>query len=203
MGSRPRVSFAAILLGSGPRFARDAAGPVVAFYIAWKLVGLGAGIAVGTTVAVVAFVWERRRARSGVGAVIGLSIALVQALVGAVSSSTVGYFMPAVLANGIWGLIFLGSVVVGRPLAGVFARETYSFPPDVQASSMFRRTFSTISLAWAALLIARTVLRLVVLWWGSVDLFVATNIATGVPLTIALMTWSVWYGVRSFTRSVT
>ena len=39
-----RVSFGALLLGSGPRFARDALGPVLAFYVAWKLAGLLAGV---------------------------------------------------------------------------------------------------------------------------------------------------------------
>ena len=36
-----------ILLGSGPRFARDAMGPMLAFYVGWRLVGLVAGIVAG------------------------------------------------------------------------------------------------------------------------------------------------------------
>jgi len=32
--SRPRVSAWALILGSGPRFARDAFGPVLVFYVA-------------------------------------------------------------------------------------------------------------------------------------------------------------------------
>ncbi|MBI1733561.1 MAG: hypothetical protein HYR51_00160 [Candidatus Rokubacteria bacterium] len=39
-----------LLRGSGPRFARDAGGPVLAFYVGWKLAGLGAGIAAGTAI---------------------------------------------------------------------------------------------------------------------------------------------------------
>jgi hypothetical protein len=198
---RPEVSFRSLILGTGPRFARDAAGPVLAFYLAWKLAGLGAGIAAGTALALAAFFWERRRSRSGLGAAIGLGIALTQALSGTLSGSATGYLAPAVVANAVYGLVFIGSVVIGRPLAGVFARESYPFPPAVQASGTFRRTFSTISLAWGAFLLMRSVIRLVVLAGSPVGVFVAVNVATGVPLTLALMSWSLWYGLTSFRRS--
>ena len=33
----PPITAKGILLGNGPRFARDAFGPVLAFYVLWKL----------------------------------------------------------------------------------------------------------------------------------------------------------------------
>src|SRR5215813_14283628 len=65
--SRP-VSPWSLMLGTGPRFARDAFGPVLVFYLGWKLVDLRTGILAATALAVVAYVWERRRDRSGVTA---------------------------------------------------------------------------------------------------------------------------------------
>jgi hypothetical protein len=76
-----RVS-ALALLGSGPRFARDAFGPVIVFYVAWKLIGLPTAILAATALAIAAYVFERRRARSGITAGLGLGIALVQAIAG-------------------------------------------------------------------------------------------------------------------------
>ncbi len=148
-----RVSAWALMLGSGPRFARDAFGPVLVFYAAWKLLGFGTAILAATTLAIAAYVWERRQARSG------------------------------------------------RPLAGVFAQETYPFPAQVKASLTFRRVFSRISLAWATYLLCRTGLRFVVLLRSSVELYLLINVVTGIPFTAALMSWSIWYGVRSFRRS--
>jgi hypothetical protein len=49
-----RMSLGALLLGSGPRFARDALGPVLAFYTLWKLWGLLVGFVAATLVA-----WSR------------------------------------------------------------------------------------------------------------------------------------------------
>ena len=196
------MSLGALLRGSGPRFARDMAGPIVAFYVAWKLVGLTAGIASGTAVAVALFAWERRRGRSGLGASLGLGMACVQAIVGFLSGTAVGYLAPPVIANGIYGLVFVTSVLVRRPLAGVFAAETYPFAADVRASALFRRVFSIVSLAWGAAFLARCAVRLVVLARGDVDVFIVVNLATGLPLNAALMVWSFWYPLRRFRRAL-
>jgi intracellular septation protein A len=198
---RPRVSVARLLLGSGPRFARDAVGPMLVFYAAWKLLGLTAGIVGATAIALVIFAWERRRARTGLGAAIGLILALTQAAAGLATGSAVAYFAPGIVANILYGLVFIGSVALGRPLAGVFAQETYPFPPAVKASVTFRRVFSRVSLAWGAYLLLRSGVRLLVLTRQDVDLIVAVNVATGVPFTAALTAWSIWYGVRGFRRS--
>jgi intracellular septation protein A len=198
---RRQVSVQALLLGTGPRFVRDAFGPVAVFYIGWKLVGLSTGIVAATLVTVAAYLWERRRARTGLVAAMGLAIALVQALVGFLAGSAKWYFAPPVIVNFAYGITFLVSVLMGRPLAGVFASETYPFPPQVKASVTFRRVFSRVSLAWAAYLLARSALRLVALTRVSVEGFILVNIVTGIPFTALLMAWSIWYGVRGFRRS--
>ena len=199
--ARRRVSVTALLLGSGPRFARDAVGPVLAFYLCWKLVGLGTAIAVATALSAVAYGWERRQGRPGIGAALGLAITLTQAVVGLTTGSAIAYFVPPLVVNGLWGLAFLGSAAIGRPLSGVFAQETYPFPDAITGSSTYRRVFSTISVVWGVYFLARTAVRLLALSWRNVDLFIVINIATGIPFTAALMSWSIWYGVRGFRQS--
>ena len=197
----PAPTLGALFLGSGPRFARDALGPTLVFYAGWKLHGLGVGVVAATIVTAVVYVWERRRGRTGLAARIGLAIALVQAAAGLLSGSAVAYFLPPVIINGVYGLAFVVSVAIGRPLAGVFASEIYPFPPEAKASVTFRRTFSRVSLVWGIYLLGRSALRLLVLTHMSVDVFVAVNIVTGIPFTAALMSWSLWYGLRRFRRS--
>ncbi len=198
---RRRVSVWALLLGTGPRFARDAFGPVLAFYVGWKLVGLGTGTAAATCVALIAFGWERWHARMGLAAFIGFGIALIQVAAALASGSATGYFAPPIIINGAYGIAFLISVMIGRPLAGVFAAETYPFPPVVRASVTFRRVFSRVSLVWATFFLLRSGIRLLTLVRSSVDVYVVVNLLTGVPFTVAVMSWSIWYGVRGFRRS--
>src|SRR5688500_3473733 len=96
----PPVSVKEIMLGSGPRFARDAFGPMLAFYLGWRAFGLVAGIVLSTVVAIVAYRWERRHDRPGLMARIGLGLALIQALVGLLADSEIVYLGQPVLISG-------------------------------------------------------------------------------------------------------
>src|SRR5688572_29516291 len=140
-GPAAASSVRGILLGSGPRFARDTFGPVLAFYAGWKLGGLLVGIAVSTAVALGAWMYERRRSRPGVMARITLAMVIVQALIGIIADSEVAFLAPQVLVNLAWGVAFLGSAAIGRPLTGVFAAEMVDMPPEVRASATYRRVF--------------------------------------------------------------
>ena len=197
----PEVSTRTILLGSGPRFARDAFGPMLVFYAGYKVSGLLLGIVLSTIASFVAYRWERAHDRPGLMARIGLGLVLLQAVVGIVSDSTVAYLAQPVLITGAYGIAFVGSAIMGRPLAGTFATEMYPFPDEVKASDTFKRAFSRVSLAWGAYLILRSVVRMASLSGGNVDSFIAVNLITGVPLTALLMGWSVWYAVRFFRNS--
>jgi intracellular septation protein A len=190
-----------MLLGGGPRFARDAFGPPLAFYIGWKAGGLVLGIAVSTVVSMLAFRAERRAGRPGFMSRLSLGIVIVQALIGLVAGSERVYLAQPVLVNAAFGLAFLGSVFIGRPLAGAFAGDLYPFPDEVRASVTFRSIFSRISLVWGAYLCVRSAVRLLTLSTSSVEAFLVVNMLTGVPLIALMMSWSIWFGVRSFRRS--
>jgi intracellular septation protein A len=190
-----------ILLGSGPRFARDAFGPLLAFWLGWKLGGLAPGIALSSLVAVVAWLYERKRERPGLMSRISLVFVVVPALLGLFSGSEIAFLAPPVLLNLFFGLVFLGSAAIGRPLAGVFAAEMTDLPPEVRASRTYRVVFGQISAVWGTYMVVRSIVRLVLLVQVGVDGFIVINGVTGVPLMAALMTWSVWYGTRAFRKS--
>ena len=105
------------------------------------------------------------------------------------------------LLNAAFGLAFLVSALIGRPLAGVFAEEMTPFPPEVKTSRTFRRVFGRISVAWGVYMLLRSALRLFALTTSTVEDFLVVNFVTGLPLTAGLMAGSMWYGVRGFRRS--
>ena len=190
-------SFGGLLVTSGPRFLRDAFGPTVIFYLGWKLHGLVPGIAAASVWTLVVYRWEKRHGRPGVAARIGLAIALVQAIAGLASRSPVGYFAPPIVVNTIYGLAFLVSVVIGRPLAWVFARELYPGTIDTASRPALRRVFARISVAWGVYMLFRSAVRIVVLLNFSIDVYVLVNVLTATPMTVGLMAWSFWYGLRA------
>ena len=164
-----QVTFRGILLGTGPRFARDAFGPVLAFYIGWRLAGLWVGVAAATAVSVAAWQYERRRDRAGVVARLSLGFVIVQATIGLISQSATVYLAQPVLLAAAFGIAFLVSAAIGRPLAGVFAGEIYPFPPEVRESATFVHVFVRVSIAWGVYQLLRSGIRLLALVGGGVE----------------------------------
>ena len=198
------ASFPWLLRRSGPKLARDGMVPALVFYVAWRFAGLWAGIGCAGAYSLINWLRQRRHEQSGT--VAGLSLLFLglhafQALMGLLTGSVSVYLALGVIASGVTGLVFVASVVLRRPLAGVIGLEVYPFPPIVQASATFQRVFGHISLAWGAYLVVRCAARLVALSTGHIEFFLLFTFLTGTPATALLMSWSLWYGVHSFRHS--
>ena len=106
---------------------------------------------------------------------------------------------PVVLSAG-WGVLYLGSAFVGRPLIGVFANAWYPFPATFRATAPYRREFGMQSVVWGIYCLARAALRLGVLLWSGIGGFVLLSALTGAPILIALVIWGIWHARRAFGR---
>jgi len=196
----PDPSFGAVARSGAPRFLRELFGPVAVFYLGWKLGGLVAGIVASTGVALALEAYERRRGRRGALALVSAAFVVLQATVGLVADSAVVYLAQPVLVSAIWGFANIASALIGRPLMGVFADAWYPFPREVKHSQAYKEIFGFESIVWGLYLLARSALRMIVLLSGSVGFFVVVQFLTGIPVTIALAAWSIWYAGRSFER---
>ena len=184
-----------------PGFLREGFLPLAVFYVAWRLWGTGPGIAAAAVVSLLVYANERRIGRGGLLVRLSLAFVAVQTIIGLLSHSTTVYLATPVIANAIWGLAFLGSVVVRRPLAGALACAWYPFPPAFRESREFKRVYGVESVVWGVYLLARSALRLAFLLAGSVTGFLVVVFVTGAPLMIALIAWSVWYAVRKLSEA--
>jgi hypothetical protein len=193
--SRPTVG--SILLGGLPGVLREGVVPVAAFYVGLKLSGLAAGMAAAAAASVVVYALERRAGRDGLLVRLSLAFVAVQTLVGVVSDSATAYLALPVLTTAVWGLAFLGSAAIRRPLVGVLACAWYPFPQEFRQTDLFKRVYGIESVVWGLYMLSRSALRLIVLVYAGVGGYVLVVI-TGTPLTIALLVWSVWYAVRRF-----
>lgn len=197
----PTVSVARILKESGPRLVRDSLGPVLAFYIGFKLVGLLLGIALASIVGVGLYLNETRRGRTGILARLSLGFVLLQATVGFISRSATIYFLQPVILDVALAAVFLGSVAISRPVIGASAKDTYPFPPQVAESATFRKVFGRLSVVWGVYFLVRAGVRLVGLRTGHIDTILVVNTVTDFPFVIGLIAYSTWYGVHGFRNS--
>ncbi|HET7808126.1 MAG TPA: hypothetical protein VFK71_06475, partial [Gaiellaceae bacterium] len=95
-----------------------------------------------------------------------------------------------------WGLAFVASVPLRRPLAGALACAWYPFPRWYRETAPFKRVFGVESLVWGAYFFARSGIRLAVLLQGSLESFLVIVFLTGTPAMLALMLWSIRYAMR-------
>jgi intracellular septation protein A len=196
----PDPSFGSVVRSGAPRFVRELFGPVAVFYVGWKLGGLVAGIVASTLAALALEAYERRRGRRGALALVSAAFVVIQGTIGLVADSAVVYLAQPVLISAIWGVANIVSALIGRPLMGVFADAWYPFPREVKESRAYKEIFGFESIVWGLYLLARSALRMVVLLAGSVGFFVVVQFLTGIPVTIGLVAWSIWYAGRSFER---
>jgi hypothetical protein len=172
--------------------------PLGAFYAGLRLESLAVGIVASTLASLLLYAHERRAGREGLLVRLSLAFVLVQVAVGLLSDSTTVYLAQPVLATAAWGLAFLVSVPLGRPLCGALACAWYPFPRSLRESGDFKRVFGVESLVWAAYFLARSALRLALLLDGSLESFLAITFVTGTPVMLVLLAWSVRHAMRSF-----
>ncbi|MHB8463339.1 MAG: DUF3159 domain-containing protein [Acidimicrobiales bacterium] len=179
-----------ILRSAGPRLLRDTLGPTLCFYAGWKIVGLWLGITLGTVFAVSAYRYERRRGRPGLIARLVLGFVALQAIVGLATDSATAYLIQPTILGAVNGIVWLGSVAIGKPLAGMFAREIFPIDDATRASADFQATFARVSATWGTFFIAFAGVQLVVLLSVGIDAYVGLRILDAV-FVLTLIVWSV------------
>jgi Protein of unknown function (DUF3159) len=197
----PEPTWRLLLSRGAPAFALEGVLPVMVFYGAWREAGLGAGVAASSAAAGLVVLWQVRRGYDVALAAATLVFIVIQAAVGLASHSTTVYLAQPVVLSALWGIAYLGSVAIGRPLIGAFASAWYPFPPEFKASGRYRREFGMQSIVWGLYCLLRAGLRLWALLSSGVGGFVVVSFATGTPVIVALVFWSLWHARRAFSYS--
>jgi hypothetical protein len=183
----------ALLRTVAPRLMLDILAPPLAFYGAWKPTdNLLLGVVVGTLASVVIYAYERHKGRPGLISQVVLAFVLAAAIVGVVTDSTTAYLIQPAALGAINGLIWLGSVAIGKPLAGTFAREVFPVPEEIQATDDYRTVFRRVSLWFGIFFVVAGAVQLVVLLALGVGAFVAVRIVDAFAI-LTMIVWSVRY----------
>jgi hypothetical protein len=122
-----------------------------------------------------------RRQRPG-GAISGAVLVAVSAVLVLVTGDANANYLPGFFINGAYGLAFLVSVLVGRPLVGVVTGLLTS-DSGWSGDRSFRRAATWLSLLWVLLFAVRLVVELPLYLAGNrvVELGIA-RIVLGLPL---------------------
>ena len=197
----PPPTLASVSARFGRQFTVDALAPLVLFLVINTTAGLVWAMAVTT-------VWSggvallRRRAGKAAGPLVWLSLGFVvlRGVAGIWSGSDAVYFGPGIANNFIIAVVFVGSVLLRRPVVGAIAPIFYAFPDALRHHAAYRRVFSRITLAWAALQVGTGVLQIVLLATTTTNTYLLVRSLVSWPLTAALFVWSLRYPRIAFSR---
>ena len=199
-GGLTEPTFRGVLMTGLPGFLREGFLPLGAFYAGLKVSGLGAGIAAAAVASAVVYLFERRAGRDGLLVRLSLAFVVVQSAIGLAAHSQTVYLAQPVLVNAAWGIAFLVSAAIGRPLAGALAGAWYHFPAEFRQSSEFKRVYGVESIVWGIYFLARSGLRMGALLAGSLENFFLVVLVTGPPMMLLLIAWSIRYAIREFSE---
>jgi intracellular septation protein A len=104
------------------------------------------------------------------------------------------YFLQPTVGTGLVATVFLGSVLLGRPLALRLAADFLPLPEALLAHHGMRRFFQRVSLLWAAVFLANAGISLWLLVSQSLATFLWSRTVASLALTglaIAVSTW--WF----------
>jgi Protein of unknown function (DUF3159) len=189
-----------LLLSRGlPTFALEGVLPLLVFYAVLRAGSLPAAIVASSLAAGAVVVVQHRRGQDIALAAVTFVFIVVQAVVGLAAHSATVYLAQPVVLGACWGIAFLVSAAVGKPLVGAFARAWYPFPEEFRAGRGYRREFGLQSVVWGVYCVAAAGLRLGALLTSGVGGLIVVSLAVGAPGQIALIGWCLWHARRALT----
>lgn len=180
-------------LFGGPRDWVDAALPTTAFVIANAIGGLrtAAWVAGAMMLVVVAIRLVRRETlRHAFSGVVGVTFAAFIALK---TGHAKNFFLPGIVINAVYALVFFASVAFRRPLVGLILKMFSEKPRAWHDHPRVRRAYVEVTLLWGLTFALRVVVQETLRRLDKVGWLAVTKIAMGYPLYLGALALTMPY----------
>ena len=143
--------------------------------------GLVAAVLSGLGVVVLRIV-RKETLQQAISGFLGLGLAVFFA---ARSGEARGFFLPGIWINVGYGLLFLGSALIGRPIVGAIYAAVEGMGTTWREDPRLRRVFAAASVFWALVFATRAAVQGTLYVLDRPGLLAAARLLMGWPLTIA------------------
>ena len=182
-----------------PQVVEGALIPFGLFLGTMTLAGTGAAMAVGLSwsgAAVVRRIIRSRRVPTII--LVGAAMLVVRAVIALTTGSPFLYFLQPTLGAGALAAAFVGSVLVGRPLARRFAADLALLPRHVLHDPILHRFFQQVSIMWAAIVLANAMFAFWLLSTQSTTVFLVTQTIGSIGIiAAAIVASTLWFGTSA------
>lgn len=159
---------------------------------------IASAVGVGVLVVLLRLV-RKETLQQAVSGFIGLAIAVFFARR---SGEARGFFLPGIFINLAYGLVFLGSAAIGRPLVGAIYAAIDGLDRRWREDPRLRRIFAVATVGWSLVFASRAVVQGVLYAMDRPGLLAAAKLLMGWPLTIAAVALTVAYVKRAREKSL-
>ena len=170
--------------------------PLIGFYIGQKTGGVVWAVAAGGVLSVLVIPLELRSTGQMRWCWIGLLGVAFSGGMALLTQDPKLFFLRSVLGDAAFGIAMIGSLVIGRPLIATFASWAVKIPDQYKNTVAYKRSFAILTLVWGIVNLARAGGRGWMMTHGSLEQLMIVNLATGWPVFVALVGFSVWYPRR-------
>ena len=153
---------------------------------------IAASVATGLVIVALRLV-RKETLQQAVSGFFGLAIAVFFAKR---SGEARAFFLPGIVINIGYGVVFLASAVLGRPVVGYLYAAIDGMASTWREDNVLRRAFALASVGWALVFASRAVVQGVLYAMDRPGLLAASKLLMGWPLTIGAVALTVAYVKR-------
>jgi len=170
----------------------------------------GALLAIGWSLSLLGVTyWRSRRIELFPG--LAIPIIAIELIGTLVTRNPTIYLASAAIENVLWGLIFLGSILMPRPLIQIFAEllnpglgsqeflNQSKLPPY-----LYRSAWQILTAFWGIVNLSKAIILIFSQLWLPIEVFLIVRTATGLPVMVLMLVFSYrfpgWYWERQTQR---
>ena len=171
----------------------------------------GALIAIGWSASLLGVTyWRTRRIELFPG--LAIPIITIELAGTLITRNPAFYLASAAIENVLWGLVFLGSILISRPLIQIFAEllnpglGSQEFLDQFKLSTkLYRSAWQILTAAWGVVALSKAIILVFAQLWLPIETFLIVRTASGIPVMVLMLVLSYrfpeWYWERAMERS--
>ncbi|NLI14552.1 MAG: hypothetical protein GX425_18525 [Peptococcaceae bacterium] len=155
------------------------------------------------SVAVVLIQYIRER-KINIYAIIGAIISFISLVGTVISRNPVFYLASPIVTDFLLALVFLGSLLFGKPLIQMFAEYEMkdAFPEDFRKKPKYKSAWKILTVGWGILSITQALLRIILLYSASMGIYYSISMIYGNVSTLLFFAFSFWFPKWYWARTV-
>jgi intracellular septation protein A len=128
-------------------------------------------------------------------AIIGAIISAISLVGTIISRNPVFYLASPIVTDLLLALVFLGSLLFGKPLIQLFAEYEMkdAFPEDFRQKPEYKSAWKILTAGWGILSITQALLRIILLYSASMEIYYTISMIYGNVSTVLFFVFSFWF----------